>query len=67
MDIAALAVIKNQVQLKQDVGMAVMKKAMGAAEQKGSLVNQMLDKMAEGRTESRNNLPHIGNKLDLYV
>ncbi len=28
MDIAALSIIKNQVQLKQDVGIALMKKVM---------------------------------------
>jgi hypothetical protein len=32
MDIAALSIIKNQVQLKQDAGIAVLKKAMDTAE-----------------------------------
>ncbi|AEF94667.1 hypothetical protein Desca_1821 [Desulfotomaculum nigrificans CO-1-SRB] len=41
--------VKSLGQLQQQVSLAVMKKAMDAAEQSGSLVQQMLDKAAEGR------------------
>lgn len=64
MDIAALSIIKNQVRLQQDVGIAVMKKAMGTAEQVGSLVNRMLGKAAEGQAAQ---LPHLGSNLDARV
>lgn len=66
MDIAALSIIKNQVQLHQDVGVAVMKKAMGTAEQGGSLVNQMLSKAAEGKAEAQAK-PHLGSNIDALV
>jgi len=59
MDIAALSMITNQVQLQQDAGIAVLKKAMGTAEQGSSLVNQMMDKGA--------NPPHLGSYLDAMV
>ncbi len=62
MDIAALSILKNQAQLQQDAGVAVMKKAMGTAEQGSDLVNQMLDKAAEGA-----NPPHLGSYLDARV
>ncbi len=62
MDIAALSIIKNQVQLQQDAGIAVLKKAIGTEEQGSSLVNQMLDKTVEGA-----NPPHLGSYLDAMV
>jgi hypothetical protein len=57
MDIAALSIIKNQVQLYQNVNMAVMKKAIGTAEQQSNLVNEML-----GKT-----VPNLGKNLDVYI
>ncbi len=67
MDIPALSIIKNQVQLKQDAGIAVLKKAMDTAEQGGNLVNQILDKVNEGHTVARGKLPHLGNSIDTFV
>ena len=67
MDIAALSILKNQAQLQQDVGVSVLKKVMGSAEQGGSLVNQMLDKAAEGKAASQVNMPGVGGKIDAYV
>ena len=67
MDIAALSILKNQAQLQQDVGIAVMKKAMGSAEQGGSLVNQMLDKAAEGKAAAQVKMPGVGGNIDAYV
>ncbi|SHK30490.1 YjfB family protein [Desulforamulus aeronauticus] len=58
MDIAALSITKNQVQLQQDIGVAVIKKVMNAAEENGNLITQMLMK-------SENSMPQT--KLDLYV
>lgn len=67
MDIAALSILKNQVQLQQDVGIAVIKKAMGTVEQGGSLVNQMLDKSAEGKAATEVKMPHLGGNVDTLV
>ncbi|WP_347491407.1 YjfB family protein [Desulfoscipio sp. XC116] len=67
MDIAALSILKSQIQLQQDVGIAIMKKAMGTAEQSGSLINQMLDKAAEGRAAAQVKMPHLGNNINALV
>jgi|ADurb_Cas_03_Slu_FD_contig_121_28772_length_2106_multi_5_in_0_out_0_3 hypothetical protein len=67
MDIAALSIIKSQAQLRQNVGIAVLKKAIGAAEQGGSLVNQMLDKAVEEKTVALSSLPYLGNNIDRLV
>jgi hypothetical protein len=67
MDIAALSIIMNQVQLKQDAGIAVLKKAMGTVEQGGNLVNQMLDKVNNGHTVPQGKLPHFSNNIDTFV
>lgn len=67
MDIAALSMLKGQAQLQQGVGIAVMRKAMCAAEQNGGLVGQMLGKVAEGKDAVQASLPHLGKNLDLYV
>jgi hypothetical protein len=67
MDIAALSIIMNQVQLKQDAGIAVLKKAMSTAEQGSKLVNQMLDKVDDGHTVAQGKLPHLSNNIDTFV
>ncbi|NLU49828.1 MAG: putative motility protein [Syntrophomonadaceae bacterium] len=67
MDIAALSIIMNQIRLKQDTGIAVLKKAMDAAKQNGSLVNQVLDKVNEGHNVTQSKLPHLGNNIDTFV
>ncbi|WP_347491414.1 YjfB family protein [Desulfoscipio sp. XC116] len=67
MDIAALSILKSQIQLQQDAGIAIMKKAMSTAEQGGSLVNQMLDKAAEGKTAAQVKMPHLGNNINALV
>ena len=67
MDIAALSIIKSQAQLRQDVGIAVLRKAMGTAEQGGGLVNQMLDKAAEGKAAVLSGLSYLGNNIDRLV
>jgi|GEM_PF-194847 len=67
MDIAALSVIMHQSQLKQDVSISLMKKAMDTAKQNGSLVHQILDKVNDGNTAAWGNLPHLGNHVDRFV
>ena len=67
MDIAALSIIKNQMQIQQAAKVAVMKKAMDTAEQNGSFINQMVDKIQTVKNPDLSNLPHIGNNLDVYV
>lgn len=67
MDIAALSIVKSQVQLQQDVGISVLKKAMNTAEQGGSLVSQMLDKVAEGKAAAQTMQPHLGGNINTYV
>ncbi|MTI84020.1 MAG: putative motility protein [Firmicutes bacterium] len=62
MDISALSVLKNQAQLKQDVGTSLMKKVMDTAEQNSGLMNQMLD---QGSAAAQ--LPHVGNNVNVKV
>ncbi|NLJ76469.1 MAG: putative motility protein [Peptococcaceae bacterium] len=67
MDIAALSIIKNHFQLKQEAGIAVMKKALGEAKQGGNLVNQMLAKANEGQAATQAGMPGVGTNIDVYV
>ncbi|SFF95575.1 Putative motility protein [Desulfotomaculum arcticum] len=67
MDIAALSILKNQAQLRQDVGIAVLKKAMGTAEQGGSLINRMLDKAAEGKAAAQIMQSHLGSNINTFA
>lgn len=66
MDIAVLSMLKSRAQLKQDVNTSLMKKVMDTAEQNGSLVNQMLDKMDQGKA-AQFKQPHLGNSVDVRV
>lgn len=65
MDIAALAIIKNQVQLQQDVGVAVLKKVINTAKENGNLITQLMEKSGDAVPQSK--LGHLGNQIDLYV
>lgn len=66
MDMAALSMAKSLGQLRQQVSLAVIKEAMGVAEQGGCLMARMLDKAAEGKAAAQANLPHAGNNVDEY-
>ncbi|NTW06111.1 MAG: putative motility protein [Peptococcaceae bacterium] len=66
MDIAALSVVRSQAQLQQSVEISVMKKAMESMGEKSNLVNEMLGKIAEGRS-AQPLLPHLGQNIDIYV
>ncbi|WP_041274620.1 YjfB family protein [Desulforamulus reducens] len=65
MDIAALSIIKNHVQIQQDVGVAVLKKAMNTAEENGNFLTQMLGKGENSIPQAKSD--HLGNKIDFYV
>ncbi|WP_066637318.1 YjfB family protein [Desulfolucanica intricata] len=67
MDIAALSILKSMAQVKQDAGVAVMKKAMDTAEQNGNFINRMLDNIPSGKNPGPANLPHMGSNLDVYA
>lgn len=64
MDIAALSMITSQAQLKQDVGVAMMKKVMNTAEQNSGAVKDMLESIPNA---SAANMPHMGNSIDVRV
>lgn len=40
---------------------------MGAADQGGGMVTQMLDKAAEGKAAAQANVPHLGSSIDIRV
>jgi len=46
------------------VGIAVMKKAMGSADQGSNLMNQMLDKVNEWKAAAQVKLPHLSSNID---
>ena len=65
MDIAALSIIKNQAQLQQDVGVAVLKKVLNTSEQNGNLLTQMMGN--SGNTNPKVTFGHLGNNIDVYA
>ena len=67
MDIAALSVLKNQAQLKTDVGTSLMKKVMDTAEQNGNFVDKMMEGASKGNEARLFSPPHLGNRLDVRV
>ncbi|SIS41334.1 YjfB family protein [Salimicrobium flavidum] len=58
MDIAAMATVASQVQVKQDAGIKLMDKAMGDAEQQGNQTVEMLE-------SSKVQHPDLGNSVDV--
>ncbi|GAB6180176.1 hypothetical protein JCM14036_14950 [Desulfotomaculum defluvii] len=65
MDIAALSIMKNQVKLQQNVGVAVLKKVMNTAEENGNFLTEMLGKGGHSIPQAK--ADHLGNRIDLYV
>lgn len=61
MDIAALSIVMNQAQLKQQASLSVMKSAMNTAENNAAALIDMLNQ-STGQTVSH---PHLGHKIDL--
>ncbi|SER81406.1 Putative motility protein [Gracilibacillus ureilyticus] len=56
MDIAAMSVIMNQAQVKQQASIAVMDKALNQAETQSSDMIKMLESSME---------PHLGSSIDI--
>ncbi|MCF8009869.1 MAG: YjfB family protein [Clostridiales bacterium] len=67
MNIAAASIMQSQAQLQQNVGTAVMKKAMDTAEQNGSFVDKMMEGANQGNEAKQASPPHLGNRLDVRV
>ncbi len=65
MDIAALSVVSNQVQLKQQASLSVMKMVMNASQEQTNSLLAMTAGMS-GEMELSVN-PHLGSKLDVLV
>ncbi len=59
LDIAAMSVVMNQAQVKQQASLSVMKSAMSTAEQNGEAVIEML----QGSSAPQH--PNLGSKIDL--
>ena len=65
MDIAALSVVSNHVQLKQQASLSVMKMVMNASQEQTNSLLAMTPGMSGGMESSVN--PHLGSKLDVLV
>ena len=63
MDIAALAMNMSQAQLMQDVGTAVLSKAIDTGEQMGREITQMIDSSAMELSVN----PNVGANFDISV
>ncbi|MED1603086.1 YjfB family protein [Alkalihalophilus marmarensis] len=66
MDIALLSMALNQGQVPQQASMAVMKKAMGNAEQQGE-AQQKLMHSADAKAIQQAAQPHLGSAIDLSL
>ncbi|MBM7551729.1 YjfB family protein [Thalassobacillus pellis] len=60
MDIAAMSVIMNQAQLKQNAGIALMDKAMNQMEAQGAGMLEMIQSQAPAPAH-----PDLGAKIDM--
>lgn len=65
MDIAALSVVSNHVQLKQQASLSVMKMVMNASQEQTNSLLAMAPGISGGMESSVN--PHLGSKLDVLV
>ena len=65
MDIAAMSMSLNQVQLKEQASISVMKMAMDSAQGQ----EEALDKLLEASTKAleQSVQPHIGANIDLHL
>ncbi len=59
-DIAALSVVMNQSQVKQQASLAVMKNAMSTAEMNGAALIEMMNQSSPAAPH-----PYLGGKIDL--
>lgn len=65
MDIAALSIVLNQGKLQQQVGISVMKTAMGVADDQGSAIVAMANDMSNVMALSVQ--PYLGANIDIQV
>lgn len=61
MDIASLAMSMSQINLMNDVGTAVLSKAMDTQEQMGGQIAQMIDRSAMELSVN----PNVGSNIDI--
>ncbi|NLJ73220.1 MAG: putative motility protein [Syntrophomonadaceae bacterium] len=61
MDIAALAMVMSQTQVRQDASIAVLKMAIEGPKE------QMADVMAALQAMEASVSPHVGGNIDLWV
>ncbi|MDV2886276.1 YjfB family protein [Alkalihalophilus pseudofirmus] len=66
MDIALLSMALNQGQVQQQASMAVMKKAMGNAEQQGEALQKLMSS-ADAKAIQQAAQPHLGSTIDLSL
>ncbi|MDV2684286.1 YjfB family protein [Alkalihalophilus lindianensis] len=64
MDIALLSMAMNQGQVQQQASMAVMKKAMGNAEQQGEALQKLMSS-ADATAIQHAAQPHLGSSIDV--
>ena len=63
MDIAGVSMALSQIELKGDVGTAVLSKAMDANESMGDGIVRMIDKASMERSVT----PSVGSNVDVYA
>ena len=61
MDIAAMSVVMNQAQVKQQASISVLKKAMGTADQNGNAIMKMMQTPIGEHVAH----PHLGKSVDV--
>ncbi|WP_100374038.1 YjfB family protein [Bacillus sp. FJAT-45037] len=66
MDIALLSMALNQGQVQQQASMAIMKKAMGTAEQQGDALQKIMSS-ADLSAIQHATQPHLGGSIDLKL
>lgn len=65
MDIAALSIISNHAQVKQQASLSVMKMVMNTATEQNNAMLEMVSEAGKALELSVN--PHLGSKLDVSV
>lgn len=63
MDIAAMSVVLNQAQVKQQASLSVLKKAMTSAETNAEGLIEMLNQSVSNSAPH----PYLGNKIDIQT
>lgn len=63
MDIAGLSMSLNQISTQNDVGVAMLSKALDTNEEMGSSLISMMERS----TMEQSVLPHIGSNFDMSV